>query len=434
MNLTIEIAQENEAKQIPVLPKVPVLKFLFFLIWPFGALLSAIKNFRKPYSKTILWLFCVYFGFVFIYANPYGKGGADSARYSRQLMELHNSPISFQSLKSMLYNPRSGLTDIYQPILTWFVSVFTGDPRILFAIFATIFGFFWTQNLWLIFSRINIRVEILLLLFMLGYALVNPIWNINGVRMWTAAQIYLYGVLIYLLEEKKIGLIWVASSVLVHFSFMFPAALFITYLFLPKFIWIYFTFFIVTSFIREIDLKAVRDALSYLPEIFQTRIESYTNEEYVKSFTEKGTQLSWHVKFSQIGGRAIIYLWIFYLFFNKDQWDYYSFNISKIFKLGLFIGGFAQLASLLPSGGRFINVVYSLIYAVVILCISEFKTERIPWLLKMITIPVIVFLILFNMRVGFDYIGILVFVGNPIFALFISDQTPLIYFIKQLVL
>ena len=159
-------------------------------------------------------------------------GAADSARYARQLIEAHNQPLSWSYFLSMLY-AEGGFVDIYQPFVTWLVAIFTDNPRILMAIFGAVFGFFYAQNLWMVFSRIKARVGWLLFFFMLAFALVNPIWNINGVRMWTAAQIFLYGVFRLSLENDKKGFIWAATSILVHFSFLFPFALLLSFWFIP---------------------------------------------------------------------------------------------------------------------------------------------------------------------------------------------------------
>jgi len=429
MKAFIKVQKAGDNKSIP---KISFDRLFFFSIWPFGALVNALRNFRQPYAKTVFWIFCIYYGFVFINADPFGKGGADSARYLKQFWELHDKPLSFEILLSMFYNPKYGLTDIFQPIVTWLVSIFTDNQHILFAVFAAIFGYFWTQNLWIVFSRIHERISIIILLFMTGYALINPIWNINGVRMWTAAQIFIYGALVYLLDNKKKGLIWVAASVLVHFSFMFPAALFFVFLFLPNNLWVLFAFFVAASFIREINLKAVRDLLLFLPDIFQPKVESYTNPEYAKNVFTAQTELAWHVKLADLAERIFLYTWVVITFFKKKIW-YRTFpDLKQLFGLALFMGGFAQIASLIPSGGRFGIISKALFYAVFLIIISYIKFNKIIEFLKLMTIPLLVFIIVFSIRVGLDFIGILTFFGNPFIAVFIDEQTPLIYFVKQL--
>ena len=128
-----------------VLPRISSAWLVFFLIWPFGALIRALRHFRAPQTKTIIWLFCIFFGFVFVIPENV-PGAADSARYARQLIEAHNQPLSWSYFLSMLY-AEGGFVDIYQPFVTWLVAIFTDNPRILMAIFGAVFGFFYAQNL-----------------------------------------------------------------------------------------------------------------------------------------------------------------------------------------------------------------------------------------------------------------------------------------------
>lgn len=421
----------NRVKIKPI-PRISVSWFLFWLIWPFGALVSAMRNFRLSYAKTVFWIFCIYFGFVFIYADPYGQGGADSSRYAKQLIDLHSNPFDISQLVGTFYSSNEGLTDIYQPAVTWFVAFFTDDPRFLFAFFAAVFGYFWVQNLWIIFSRINDRAGLVLILFLIGFALINPIWNINGVRMWTAAQIFLFGILTYYLNGNKKGILWTFLAIPVHFSFMFPVGIFMFFIFVPNYIGIFFLFYVSASFIKEIDLGAVRDSLSFLPEVFQPKVESYTGEAYAKRIIEAKDEMAWHVQFAGLANRIILYAWLIYAFINRKKWIVPNSPTEKVFGFALLLGGFAQIASLVPSGGRFMTVVNSLLYIVFIFAIINIKPGLTGKLLRAVTFPLLLFVIVFSIRRGFDYIGILTLFGNPIIAIFSQEQVPLIDFVKQL--
>lgn len=432
MDADTELTIKYEPSEMPAIPRISLNWLIFFIIWPFAALITALRRFREPFAKTIFWLFCTYFGFVFIYADPYGKGNADSARYAKHLIELHSEPVSFNKLVDSFYDPASGLTDIYQPFITWLVSIFTGNPHILFMVFAIIFGYFFTQNIWIFLTRIKNNVGFFLFLFVTAFALVNPIWQINGVRMYTAAQVFLYGCLIYLIEEKKKGILWAVSSILMHFSFMFPVALLFAYILLPRNLWILFLFFVAASFVKEINIKAVRELLSFMPDVFQPKIESYTSEPYVKRVLLARQEIAWHVKFADIAGRIIVYAWTLIVFLNRKKWLETHHEMFKVFTLALFIGGFAQIASLIPSGGRFISVAYSLFYATFILFLVDIRTNKLISLIKVFSVPLLLFSIIFKIRVGFDYTGALTFFGNPFFALFIDDQTRIIDFVKQI--
>jgi hypothetical protein len=403
--------------------------FFLFMLWPFVSLIASLKYFKRPYSKTIFILFCIFFGFIFII--PENKIDApDSARYAEALIEMHNSNLSFNSIKAALYSQETNYVDIYQPLVTWFVSIFTGNPHFLFAIFAFVFGYFYANNLWLILNRIKQKISIPLFFFILAFALVNPIWNINGVRMWTAAQIFIYGVLLYFLNGNKKGLIWSVGSCLVHFSFLLPVTLLFAFFVLPKKLPIYFFFFILTVIFSEINFESIKGLLSFLPEVFQYRVNYYTDPAYVDNILRINNTISWHVKFSDYALKGVLYSMVTFLFFSFRHVIMNNRQLYILFCFSLFICGWANIASLVPSGSRFMTLSYTITFAFLILLFTEFPVPKIANRIKLLAIPFLIFYCLYNIRVGFDYMGISTFVGNIFTALLIKDTNPIMNFIK----
>lgn len=403
-----------------------------FMIWPFVAMVRAFAKFRSPHAKKIVWLFFVFFGFVFVIGDPF-EGGADSVRYAQRLRELHDNWYGFDYLSTLFYSD-DGFVDIYQPLLTWIVAFFTGNPRWLFAAFAAVFGYFYVQNMWIVFDRIdqNQKNKLVLALFMLAFALTNPIWEINGVRMWTAAQVFIYGLFRLLLDKEKKGLVWIFSSMFFHFSFFIPIAVFIIYRFVPKNITGLLIFFYVASLVSELDLGVVRSSLSFLPDFLQPRVASYTNEAYAEGLGIARTGLGAHVVLAGIIGRWFLYTWILIVYIKRKYWLNQHHFIKDLFMFGLFLGGIAQILSNVPSGGRFILLVNVIFYAIFVLFVSEQKLNTRLKLYKSISVPFLMFLIIFKFRVGFDYMGISTIMSNPIIALFVEDKVPLIDFVKSI--
>lgn len=407
--------------------------FIFLMVWPFGAFISSLIRFRKPEAKTIFWLFCVFFGFSFVVSKDI-VSGTDSARYAATLVEMHTKTVSFENLIFALYDPTLGFVDIYQPLVTWLVSIFTDDAKWLFALFGAVFGWFYAQNIWLLLKRVNIKVGFVLFLFILGYALLNPIWNINGVRMYTAAQVFLYGVLLYFLEDRKIrGIFWLTISMLFHFSFLFPVALFFLYLVLPELLLVYFVFYLTTAFLNEINLITVRDSLSFLPNIFQEKVNTYTNLEYAAAMQEKIAQSAWHVRFAQLASRIVIYSWVIAAFMSQRYWRPETKKLLRnLFSFALFMSGWANIATLVPSGGRFITITNGLLYFLFVLILLQPLLRSKLRAIKLFTVPLLLFVLIFAIRVGFDYMGFLTIIGNPLLVLVNNEQTPLIEFVKSI--
>jgi hypothetical protein len=405
-------------------------QLIYFIIWPFAALIHSLKNFRNPTSKTIFWLFCVYFGFVFIYVQPYSNDTPDSTRYAARLINMHDNPVTFTELISGFYNEK--VLDIYQPITTWLISLITGDPRLLFAVYAAVFGFFYTQNLWLIFDVINRKIGLILVLFMLAYALTNPIWQINGVRMWTAAQLFLYGILIYFLKSDYKGFIWCAVSIFIHFSFLFPFAILIIWLFLPEKVTLYFILYLISAFLYEIKIDFIRNLVSYLPDILQNKMHFYINDAAIERVSRGSAGLSVHVVLARISERWIIHIIVFLIYINVKYLKFFLPKFYHLFVFALILGGVANMTTSLLSGGRFLTLSSGLFLAIFIAVLGAKQIKIRHNYVLISALPLLIFFILYEVRMGLMFTGILTYLGNPLIAPFINDQIPLIDMIKHL--
>ena len=324
---------------------------LSFFVWPFGSLIMALRKTEKKEAITIFFLYSIFFGFCFIIPGNQDNP-ADSVSYADTFHNYYLHHPTFSQLLGLFYNSENGYTDVYQPLMTWFISFFTGDSRWLFMSYAVIFGYFMTKNFWLLLSQIKGRTTILMILFLFSFYLLNPIWNINGVRMWTAAQIFLFGTLQYFLKGNKSGLAWCFLSIFVHFSFVIYFALVIGYLIIPKNIQVFFIFYIATLTISEINYAGLSQGLSFLPDIFLRKIEIYTNEQYAVAISKQLVNYTWHIRYSAYVSRWVIYIWVIMIYLRRSKWQFLGPVTENLFLFGLFVGGWANLASLFPSGDR----------------------------------------------------------------------------------
>lgn len=413
--------------------KITIRNLLLFLFWPFGSLVYALKRYDKSGSKALFWLFCLYFGFVFVFEDPdLGKFGRDSAGYAYELREMHENHIPFGALIKSFYNEKDLVLDVYQPFLTWLISLISGDPRILFAVFAGIFGFFFMNNLWIIFNMIQGKVGLVLILLLATYAFINPIWNINGVRMYTAAQVFLYGNLRYFLLDDKKGIIWSISSIFIHFSFLFPAIILLVWFIVPKAGLLFFIVYLLTAFIVEIRPVQARIAVALLPDILQARVLGYTSDAFAEMYSKAQSTLNWYVILEQKLSNFIVYLWVISIYVRRQIWIKYRPELYRLFLFALFLGIFANLLSQIPAAWRFAILPELLFYVVIIaLLMSDEINLNLP-IIKYISIPILIFMLIFNIRVALSYVGPLTFFGNPFVAPFFEAQTPIIDYVKRI--
>lgn len=403
--------------------------YLSFLIWPFGTLVAALKNWRKQISRNVFWLFCVFFGFTFVFA---GEGGADSARYADWLVQYAHSDMDLKELWRSLYSDTSGYVDILQPIVTYLVSRFTDNPTILFAVFGLIFGYFYSRNIWYILGKIEGEVTVVLFVLILTFSLINPIWNINGFRMWTAAQIFLYGTLIFLFESKGKGLIWAAVSVFVHFSFILPLSTLILFYFIKNKTNLYLVFFIITSFLKELDLAVVRDSLSFLPGFLQTRVSGYTNLDYAEFRADRQELGNWYIKYSAVGIKWVVYATAISIHLFCLKYLEQRKALLSLFCFSLLLYSFANIFSLVPSGGRIVVVANTFMYAFFVIFFAGFNRTRGINIMKYLIVPFLLLFCIVSLRTGMDYYGLMTLIGNPVLAVIYTEAVPLIEQIKAL--
>lgn len=409
-------------------------------LWPFAGLFSALKNWRKPWAMNVFWVVCAFMGAIQIY-HPAGTilgDGRDAGRYVLELQEMHRSVNSLAEVSRHFYD--GDTNDVFRSILQYLVSRFTENGHVFFFVLAIIYGFFYSRNIWYILNRINDQRIKWLWVMVAAFFLVCPIWNINGVRMWTALHVFVYGAMPYLLEGKKKGLIWSAASILIHHSFIFPIVLLALFVVLGRRTsskgWVttlFFIFYIITLTIKSLDLGALNAALQvYLPNFYSDRIDGYVNEDTLARNLEGLAQNSWHVAFFNE-----IHYWInqvlvvfTYLIFKRNGSR--LSGLLPLFCFSLLIYGFSNVLASVPSGGRYITISQMFMVATFLLTYKYWAYDKSLSRFMPIIMKVFAFSLIFEVRKGFDYYGLDLLFGNFITATFIEMRTSLMFLIKFL--
>jgi len=410
-------------------------RLLLTLVWPFGALLISMREFRMPYARNLFYFFCIFVGLTFVVST--GPNSADSARYAESLIKMHQAQsMSVSGVFKGLYSDEGNTVDIYEPLMTFFVSRFTGNPHILFMFFAIFLGFFYSRNLWYVFDRIKGKINTYLIPIMLLYALVCPIWNINGVRMWTALHVFVYGALPFLLDGNPKKLYWSVASIFFHFSFFIPVVILLSFQFLPKrWVTIYFVFFILTSFVKEVNIGAITNAVSgHLPAFLLPRVDSYTNPDYVQARNAANQSNAFHVDLANNITHYFVYLMVIIIWLKGRLLLARHVNLERLFCYSLYSYGVAQILALVPSGGRFVTVANMFMYAFFVLFI-HLSIKKMPLIYNTLryATPFLLFAIIFQIWAGSQYFGVNLFIGNPISVFFVNDMNSFMEFVKQVI-
>ncbi len=376
-----------------------------FILWPFMGFLLAMKDFQNKFSKTIILLFLMLFGLLFC-INPL----QDSKRRADMLKESYTQP--FEAIYDTFDKLYEETLDFVEPVIIYSVSRFTDYHGVLFAVYAFIFGSLMLYYLtimhqhYLKFSNRNALLFLILLIF------VNPIYEINGFRMWTAAWVFSVGMLNYLHKPHWKHLMFAALSITVHFSFMPLVGLIIIYAIAGNRTFIYGVIAIATFFVAELDIHQVRSYAALLGTASETKITAYTGESYIEERKIAGEQAAGFLKLNQKGMlyfSAILLLLVYF----KNRGVFKQKLTDSFYSLTLLLLSFANISSLLPSGARFYRIYYIFAFSTFILFFvyEKHKQKMVP--INLLALPLVMIFVLVSFRLFSDPASIYLF--GPIF-------------------
>ena len=415
--------------------------FILTLVFPFGGLIYTLSHWREKWAKNTFWLACIYLGAVLVYC-PEGTvlgNGADGGQYVLWMMDISSNTLSGIFAN---YQVEANTMDLYFPLIAYMVSRFTNNGHVLFTVFAFVFGFFYSRNVWYILEKLpNKKLGNLFILVTL-YFLICPITQINGVRMWTALHVFVYAMMPYLLERKKSKLWWLLLTPLIHFSYLYVVLFALAFVLLPYrlksqnivLLYVAYAFFIVSLFINSLNLDATSGMLAELsPEAYEGRIANYVNQDVADRKAAASALNNWYV-----AGSANILHWSYNLlmlallpclkrrFKNNNR-------LMQLFVFTLLLGGFANIMALIPSGGRF--QLLAQMFKVPLILLVVLAIPRNDGFRKMVNVALIVLLIPFvvELRKLLDFFSITAIVGNFITVFFWENNVLLITLIKQLI-
>ena len=248
--------------------------FSIFLISPALSMLVALTRIvESKNSRNILWAFCCFYGFAF-YLDL--NSGVDAIRYREMLVDMHRSGISFSTLRSSFYEEGQLTYDLYQPIVTFLVSRVTDNFQILYGIFGFVFGYFYSRVIGFFIDQLIFRPKPLEYLLLFSVAFTQNIGSsLNGVRMYTALFVFLFGALYYWQTSRKIYLAIAVSSVFVHFSYALPIALLIFLPSIQRLSLLVYLFFVGSFVFTTIQLEFLQSAVQSLPLGIDWRVRGY---------------------------------------------------------------------------------------------------------------------------------------------------------------
>ncbi|MCI7273124.1 EpsG family protein [bacterium] len=250
---------------------------ILFFLNPFLSAIVSLKNIRDGVSHRILYLWFLVFGIGFCAMNE----AADSFRYVEEFMMESQYTWGRYLLEVQEWATfESNIKDIYTLTVNVLVGKFTSNYHWTYLIYAAVFGFFYIKSLKIFLKHQMVKKEIVFyaLLFMFCYS--NPIFNINGVRFWTAAWIGVYVALNLFVERKYRMIPLLILMPLVHGSSVIWVVIMLAAIILSRFQKVTIGLYLASSFVSAVSYLNILNDYSYmLPQFMQNQIWSYTESE-----------------------------------------------------------------------------------------------------------------------------------------------------------
>lgn len=402
---------------------------LFFLLSPFLLFFVSLFRLRHQWAQFSVILFIGFLGYTFHLTE-----GSDSNRYRDSF--LYNASI--ESSDSNFYERISlygtGSVDFIESFISFLLSRFTSNYRILFLAYGLIFGFFYVKSLGLLLAyNENKKTYSINIIYLICFGFIWAIWDFNVFRFTTASMMFIYGSLPFVYKKSYENILWILITPFMHFSFFLPVFLLLIYRPIRSNLNFCFIFLLVGLFFSEIDFEFVRNLSANLPEAFQNKTEMYANENFAQYRLELNESKNWYAEIYQKVLKWISVIIMLSSYWNIQYKRYFNQSYRDFLSFCLFFYGFFSLFSNIPTFSRFLFLGslfimgFAFLYFQFLNQNKKIHSRVISWLL----ILPISFFIIVKLRIGTEFISFNTIIANPITASINSESAPILSILKK---
>ncbi len=400
--------------------------YFVFLFWPLLGTILSFRHYKFKNSVNVIWLYNIFVGITFGFTV-----GTDSFAYASNLKILHaKKHYTFNEFWEHLTSESSESIDIVQPLINFLVSRVTDNEYVLFGIYGLIFGFFYSRNIWFLIDKVKDRIKTESLAFLVLFAFLVPFWSINGFRYWTATHIFFYGMVRYFSGRKVSGLLWIFSTLLVHYTYVLAVIIFLGYLIGGNRLRIYFGIYIISIFFSFIDIGIIGVYLEKLPGNVQNRSAGYVNEDYATDYFDSFESANWYIKYRYDFVKILVMGSFFWIFFARFKLIEQNPFMMKLFCIGLLFMAFANFTASVPSMLRFYYIGLMSVTLMLFLFFQLLKFKRRPDWYKVASVVFVFLFCLVEVRVGLTNLTLATALGNPLTFTFFDRSQTLMQFIR----
>ena len=347
-------------------------KYLFLLINPILAFITAFATIKTKSSFNILFLLSIVFGISFtVPIMETTNNNLDAIRYRRSF-ENYETTSSTKYIQSTLYEDN---VDFFDDIVYSLLGKITDNYHILFMVLAIIMSFFMLKSLKIFVLNDNFKISIVSFILLYVF-LSNQIFNINAYRWYIALWITVCSILNIFIYGKKKYYLLLFLTPFIHSSY------FVLYLFLlfylifsekEKFLGIILIISLVFSFIPEYLIDNMQNLANYFPQAISNKILAYTSEEYMYLINESGSGFIWVRRLLE--NLSVLYItMLVYVMHRNYKTNIEHTNCKHLYIFLLIVTIFVNFTIDIPSlGSRFIMLTLPLIAYIWLSCFSVQK-------------------------------------------------------------
>lgn len=261
------------------------IKIILFLISPFFASLYSLRRIKTKSSYLIFFLTFGFFGMAFsVISGRDGSGGYGiDGEFYRSSFERFQYVTNWEFVEGFkeFLSFDEGKKDYYFETVAFYVSRFTDNYHLMFMVVAIIFAFFALKSFRFLIAeeKLDASLSSYILIYLFTF---NQIFNINGVRFWTAAWIAVFCVFQIYRNGNKWYLLLALLTPYFHGTYwFFIGVLAIVHIF-KRFDRIWVVLFFISFLMSTLAVELIQYFQSYLPTFLSKTVDSYTNTDYIE--------------------------------------------------------------------------------------------------------------------------------------------------------
>ena len=332
------------------------IKWICFLISPFIAFVYSLRNMKAKSSFVVFFLFAVFFGMAFTVSWNRNEEGTSDGTVYRYLFE-NMSSVTFDDYMSVWqdYTTLNHDKDVYFITVAFLVSRLTNNYHFLFCFFAIVFAFFQLKSLRFLTNEEKFNASLSSYLLVIMFVVSNSIFNINGVRFWTAAWVGVYCIFQIFLNNNKKYFILACVTPLIHISFVGYLMILLIAYFSKKHNSFWIIMYALSFVISNLSLDFITAISSFLPGAIRRIINGYATANAIVHREENTSLLKTIFLFME---RMYINLMLILCYINRKKILQNSgINVFNLLSFLLIWMTFVNFTMPIPSlGGRFFRL------------------------------------------------------------------------------